>query len=59
MWTASKSVRAPSPGWRDKAKLAGSVSDIMQVKGKKLIQGVSMKSLKGAYFEVEIQGKLQ
>jgi len=32
--------------------------DIIQAKGKKLGQGVSMKSLKGAHFKVELQGKL-
>ena len=33
--------------------------DAMQIKRKKLSQGVSMKSLKGAHFEVELQEKLQ
>ena len=40
-------------------ELAGGDGDTMQAKGKKLGQGVSMKSLKGAHFEVELQEKLQ
>ena len=46
--------------WKaSQAKLAGSGGDAMQAKEKKLGQGVSMKSLKGAHFEEELQGKLQ
>ena len=51
--------RASWPGRRHKTELAGGGGDAMQGKGKKLSQGVSMKSLKGARFEVEIQEKLQ
>ena len=40
-------------------KFASGGGDAMQAKGKKLGQGVSMKGLKGAHFEVELQGKLQ
>ena len=54
-----KTGGGPWPGRRHKAELASGGSDAMQLKRKKLGQGVSMKSLKGAYFEVEIQGKLQ
>ena len=54
-----KISRAPWPGSRHTSKLASGGSDAMQVKGKKLGQGVSMKSLKGAHFEVELQEKLQ
>ena len=54
-----KTGRAPWPRRRHKAELAGDGSDAMQVKRKKLSQGASMKSLKGAHFEVELQGKLQ
>ena len=33
----------------------------LKIKGSRILldQGVSMKSLKGAHFEVELQGKLQ
>ena len=41
------------------AKFVSDGGDAMQAKGKKLGQGVSMKSLKGTHFEVEIQEKLQ
>ena len=51
-----KTDRAPWPRRRHKAELAGGGSDAMQVKGKKLGHGVSMKSLKGAHFEVDFQG---
>ena len=41
-------------------EFAGGGGDTMQDKRKKLGEGgVSMKSLKGAHFEVELQGKLQ
>ena len=40
---------------RHKAKFFGGGSDAMQEKGKKLSQKVSMKNLKGAHFEVELQ----
>ena len=46
-------------GKRHKLEFAGGGSDAIQVKGKKLSQGVSMKSLKEAHFEVELQEKLQ
>ena len=48
-----KTGRASWPGRRHKAEFAGGGGDAMQVKGKKVSQGVLMKSLKGAYFEVE------
>ena len=51
--------RAPWPGRRHKAELAGGGGDAMQVKGKKLSQGVSMKSLKEVQFVIEFQEKLQ
>ena len=55
-----KTGRAPWPERRHKAEFASGGSDAMQIKRKKLGQGrVSMKSLKGTYFEVELQGKLQ
>ena len=54
-----KTGRAPWPGRRHKAEFAGGGGDAMQDKRKKLGQEVSMKSLKGAHFEVELQGKLQ
>jgi len=54
-----KTDRVPWPGRRHKAELAGGGGDVVQAKRKKLSQGVSMKSLKGAHFEVELQGKLQ
>ena len=54
-----KTGGAPWPRRRHKAELACDCSDAMQVKGKKLDQGVSMKSLKGTHFEVELQEKLQ
>jgi len=51
--------RAPMARRRHKAKFAGDDGDAMQAKGKKLGQsGVSMKSLKGAHFGVELQEKL-
>ena len=46
-------------GRRHKAELAGGGGDAMQAKGKKLGQGVLMKSLKEAHFEVALEGKLQ
>ena len=46
-------------GRRHKAELVGGGGDAMQAKGKKLSQGVSMKSLKGAHFEMELKGTLQ
>ena len=50
-----KTDRAPWPERRHKAEFAGDGGDAMQAKGKKLgQQRVSMKSLKGAYFEVEL-----
>jgi len=55
----SQTGRAPWPGRHHKAEFADGGSDAMQAKGMKLGQGVSMKSLKGAYFEVELQKKLQ
>ena len=54
-----KTSRAQWPGRRHKIKFASGGGDEMQVKGKKLGQGVSMKSLKGAHFEEELQGKMQ
>ena len=54
-----KTGRAPWRGRRHKLEFAGAGSNAMQVKKKKLGQGVSMESLKGAHFEVELQGKLQ
>ena len=54
-----KSSGAPWLKRHHKAKLAGGVGDAMQAKGKKTRSGVSMKSLKGAHFEVELEGKLQ
>ena len=54
-----KTGRAPWPGWRHKAEFTGGSGDTLQVKGKELGQGVSMKSLKGAHFEMELQEKLQ
>jgi len=39
-------------------KFAGGGGDAMQAKRKKLGQEVSMKSLRGAHFEVKLQGKL-
>jgi len=47
------------PERRPKAEFAGGDDDAMQIKRKKLGQGVSMKNLKGAHFEVELQVKLQ
>jgi len=44
-------------GGRHKAKFAGG-GDAMQAKGKKLGQGVPMKSLKGDHFKVELHEKL-
>jgi len=44
--------RAPWSGRRHKLELTDGGGDAMQVKGKKLDQGVLMKSLKGAHFEV-------
>jgi len=55
---ASRPAGPPWPRRRHKAELAGG-GDAMQAKGKKLSQRVSIKSLKGAHFEVELQGKLQ
>ena len=54
-----KTGRTPWSGRHHKVKFAGGSGDAMQVKGKKLGQEVSIKSLKGAHFEVELQGKLQ
>jgi len=54
-----KTGKAPWSGRRHKAKFASSDGDAMKVKRKKLGQGASMKSLKGAHFEEELQGKLQ
>ena len=55
-----KAGKAPWPGRRHhKAEFAGGGGDVMQAKRKKLGQRVSMKSLKGAHFEVELQEKLQ
>ena len=54
-----KTSGAPWPGRHHKAELAGGSSDAMQAKKKKLDQGVSMKNLKGAHFEMEFQRKLQ
>jgi len=51
--------RAPWPGRRHKAEFAGGDGDAMQAKGKKLGQGASIKSLKGAHLKVELQEKLQ
>ena len=50
---ASRPAGPPWPGRSHKTELAGGGGDAMQAKGKKLGQGVSMKSLKGAHFEVE------
>ena len=50
----------PWPGRHHKAEFACSGGDAMQANRKKLGQGgASMKSLKGAHFEVEFQEKLQ
>ena len=52
--------RLTGPPWserRHKAEFV--VGDAMQVKGKKLSQGVLMKSLKGAHFKVKLYEKLQ
>ena len=54
-----KTGKAHWPGRRHKAKFTGGGGDAMQAKRKKLGQRVSMKSLKGAHFEVEFQEKLQ
>ena len=54
-----KTGRASWPGRRHKAKFFGGDGDAMQANGMKLDQGVSMKSLKGAHFEVELQRKLK
>ena len=54
----SQDRQGPIPERRHKAKFAGGGGDAMQVMGKKLGQVVSMKSLKEAHFEVELQGKL-
>ena len=51
--------RAPWPGRHHKAELAGGSGDAMQAKEKKLGRKVSMKSLKGAHIEVELQNKLR
>jgi len=48
--------RAPWPGRCHKAEFASGGGDAMQVKEKKLGQGVSIKNLKGAHLEVELQG---
>ena len=54
-----KTDRAPVAGRRHKAEFAGGGGDAMQTTKKKLGQGgVSIKSLKGAHFEVELQEKL-
>jgi len=45
--------RAPWLGRGHKAEFTGGGGDAMHAKGKKLGQRVSMKSLKGAHFEVE------
>ena len=47
---------APWPGRRRKAKFTGDGGDAIQAKEKKPGQGISMKSLKGANFEEELQG---
>jgi len=54
-----KCGRDPWPGRRHKAEFAGDGGDVMQAKGKKLGQGVSMQSFKGTHFKVELQEKLQ
>jgi len=54
-----KTGRAPWPGRRHKAEFAGGGGDAMQAKEKKLGQRVSKKIMKGAHFEVQLQGKLQ
>jgi len=51
--------RGPHGQEDDKAESTCGGSDAMQAKGKKLGQTVSMKNLKGAYFEVEFHEKLQ
>ena len=53
-----KTGRAPRRGRGHRAEFAGGDGDAMQVKGKKLGQEVSIKSLKGTHFEVELQEKL-
>ena len=47
-----KAGRAPWPGRCHRAKFTGGGIDAMQAKRKKTGQGVSMKRLKGAHFEV-------
>jgi len=56
---ALRPIGPPWPGRRHKAELAGGGGDAIQAKRKKLSQGVSMKSLKRAYYEMEFQEKLQ
>ena len=46
-------------GRHHKTEFVGGGGDAMQIKRKKLSLGVSMKILKRAHFEVELQGKLQ
>ena len=46
-------------GKHHKAEFTGGGSDAMQAKENKLGQGVLMKSLNEAHFEVEFLGKLQ
>ena len=48
-----KTGGAPWLGRCHKAELAGG-GDAMQAKGKKLSKRVSIKSIKGAHFEVEL-----
>jgi len=53
-----KTGRAPWPGRHHKTEFTSGSCDAMQAKGKKLGQGVPMKILKGAHFEMEFQEKL-
>jgi len=54
-----KTDGVPWSGRCHKAEFACGGGDAMQAKGKKLGQRVLMKSLKGAQFEMKLQGKLQ
>ena len=51
-------MRPQWPESRHKMKFAGSNGDAMQAKKNKLGQRISIQSLKGAHFEVELQEKL-
>ena len=52
---ASRPARLPWSERRHKEELGGGGGDVMHTKRKKLGQGVSIKSLKRAHFEVEFK----